>query len=66
VNVTVNGQDRRLEPGTTVAELVEQVTSDGRGCAVAVGGTVVPRGGWPAQELRDGDVVELVTAVQGG
>jgi sulfur carrier protein len=66
MNVTVNGQDRRLAPGTTVAQLVEQVTGGGRGCAVAVDGTVVPRAGWPAQELRDGDVVELVTAVQGG
>jgi sulfur carrier protein len=66
MNVTVNGQDRHVPPGTTVAQLVEQVAGGGRGTAVAVDGTVVPRGGWPEQLLRDGDVVELVTAVQGG
>jgi len=37
-----------------------------RGIAVAVNGTVVPRSAWPATELRDGDAVEVLTAVQGG
>ncbi|PZS34474.1 MAG: thiamine biosynthesis protein ThiS [Pseudonocardiales bacterium] len=66
MNITVNGEDRRVGPGTTLAELVEQVAGSGRGTAAAVDGTVVPRGGWPAERLRDGVVVELVTAVQGG
>lgn len=66
MNVTVNGRDQRFAPGTTVAQLIAQVAADGRGTAVAVDGTVVPRGGWPAQVLHEGDTVELVTAVQGG
>ncbi|MEP6695984.1 MAG: sulfur carrier protein ThiS [Pseudonocardiales bacterium] len=66
MNVTVNGQPRHLNPGTTVAELVEQVAGTSRGTAVAIDGTVVPRGSWPTQHIRDGGVVELVMAVQGG
>ena len=27
---------------------------------------VVPRGGWPATELHDGDRVEVLSAAQGG
>jgi sulfur carrier protein len=34
--------------------------------AAAVNGDVVPRGSWTAAPLRDGDQVEVVTAVQGG
>lgn len=36
------------------------------GVAVAVNGEVVPRSVWSAPLLADGDVVEIVTAVQGG
>ncbi len=38
----------------------------GRGCAVALNGVVVPRAQLAARRLADGDVVEVVTAVQGG
>jgi sulfur carrier protein len=34
--------------------------------AAAVNGDVVPRRAWAATPLRDGDQVEVVTAVQGG
>lgn len=66
MKVIVNGEPRSLPDGTTVAELVAQVAGDGRGSAVAVDGSVVPRGAWPTQKLRDGTTVELLTAVQGG
>jgi sulfur carrier protein len=36
------------------------------GVAAAVNGDVVPRGSWAVTLLRDGDQVEVVTAVQGG
>ena len=36
------------------------------GIAVAVNGEVVPRSQWPVYELNDGDVVEIITAMQGG
>jgi len=66
--VTVNGSDRELEAGATVAQLVAQlgVPAGGRGVAVAVDGEVVPRGAWEAHQVHAGARVEVVTAVQGG
>ncbi len=64
--VTVNGDNRELPPGTTLAELIAQVTASARGIAAAVDGEVVPRRAWPDTPLADGTVVEIVTAVQGG
>ena len=66
--VTVNGNARPLEPGTTVADLVEQLAGDpsAKGVAAALNGAVVPRGRWRLLELQDGDRVEILTAVQGG
>jgi len=66
VELMVNGAGRSLPAGTTLADLVRVVTDQERGLAVAVNGEVVPRGGWPATPLRDGDRVEVLSAAQGG
>jgi sulfur carrier protein len=66
MTVTVNGDGRELPEGATVEELVAATTVLVSGVAAAVNGEVVPRGTWGATVLRDGDQVEVVTAVQGG
>jgi sulfur carrier protein len=68
VNVTVNGQPRELPAGATVADVVEllDVTPGARGVAVALDGEVVTRSRWSATELRDGALIEVVAAIQGG
>jgi sulfur carrier protein len=64
--VKLNGEPRELSDGATVAEAVAHVTNLASGVAAALNGDVVPRGSWAATPLRDGDQVEVVTAVQGG
>jgi sulfur carrier protein len=66
--VKVNGEDRDVPLGATVATIVElfSATSNGRGVAVALDGEVVPRASWSQTELADGAQVEVVAAVQGG
>jgi sulfur carrier protein len=68
VNVTVNGDPRELPPGATVASVVEllAVAPGARGVAVALDGEVVIRSRWPDTELREGALVEVVAAIQGG
>ncbi len=66
--VVLNGDDRALPEGATVADAVRETGAapDGRGLAVALGGEVVPRGEWQVRELREGEQVEVLHAVQGG
>jgi sulfur carrier protein len=68
LHVTINGEDRELPTGATVASLIASLDNapEGRGVAVAVEGEVVPRAQWPSTELRDGAKIEVVVAVQGG
>ena len=66
VQVKLNGEPRDLPDGSTVAQAVAELTDSPSGVAAAVNGEVVPRGSWAATALRDGDEVEIVTAVQGG
>ena len=63
--VVVNGAARELTAGSTVIQLLATEGSPDRGIAVAVNGAVLPRGRW-TDEVPDGAVVEIVTAVQGG
>ncbi|MDV9202641.1 sulfur carrier protein ThiS [Streptomyces sp. Wh19] len=64
--VSVNGEPRPVAAGTTLAALVATLTTAHTGVAAAVNETVVPRGRWSTAVLRDGDRVEVLTAVQGG
>ncbi|MGZ4181800.1 MAG: sulfur carrier protein ThiS [Solirubrobacteraceae bacterium] len=66
--VTVNGSEREFAAGATVADVVGLLSGvpDGRGVAVAVEGSVVPRGAWSSTLLDPGARVEVVVAVQGG
>ncbi|MEZ6318467.1 MAG: sulfur carrier protein ThiS [Phycisphaerales bacterium] len=64
--VTVNGEPRTLEPGTTVGALLAHLGLDKAICAAEVNHEVVPRRERDARELAEGDVVELVTLVGGG
>jgi sulfur carrier protein len=65
--VTINGEQRDLGESATIESAVRAIGApDGRGVAVAVDGEVVPRGEWASTEIRDGQQVEVLHAVQGG
>ncbi len=66
MTITVNGKPQEF--AGTIADLLEARMGDRKpqGIAVAVGDDVVPRDTWAAHTLADGDLVEIVTAVQGG
>ena len=66
VRVKLNGEPRDLPDGSTVTQAVAELTTAPSGVAAAVNGEVVPRGSWATTPLREGDQVEVVTAVQGG
>jgi len=66
MNVTINGEPREVPAGTTVEQLIRQVTTQDKGIAAALNGEVLPQRAWSAHPLADRDQVDVVTAVQGG
>ncbi|MFE6336279.1 sulfur carrier protein ThiS [Streptomyces sp. NPDC057806] len=66
MNISVNGERRRIEPGTALDALVKSLTAAPSGVAAALNETVVPRAQWSSTSLSEGDRVEVLTAVQGG
>nr|WP_042190843.1 sulfur carrier protein ThiS [Kibdelosporangium sp. MJ126-NF4] len=62
----VNGVERELDDGATVADVLRLLEISQNGVAVAVDGEVVPRAKHPDTVVVDGADVEVLTAVQGG
>ncbi|GLX48270.1 thiamine biosynthesis protein ThiS [Streptomyces hygroscopicus subsp. hygroscopicus] len=66
VSISVNGQSRKVAPGTALDAVVRSLVPAPSGVAAAVNETVVPRAQWAGTALVEGDRVEVLTAVQGG
>lgn len=65
--IYVNDQPRALAADASVASLVRDLgLAERKGVAVAVNGSVVPRGDWPARVLAVADRVLVIRATQGG
>jgi thiazole synthase len=68
MNVELNGEPVALPEGAAVTDAVEASGAEGdlRGVAVALDGEVVPRSAWGRTQLREGQKVEVLAAIQGG
>jgi sulfur carrier protein len=66
VKVSVNGVERELARGATVAELVTALGLRSEQVAVERNQRIVPRGEHACTELAEGDRLEVVTLVGGG
>jgi sulfur carrier protein len=64
--IRVNGEERHVAHGATVADLLAELGSTGKRVAVERNGEIVPRSKHTATRLEPGDRVEIVIAVGGG
>lgn len=66
IEIRLNGQARRVEAGTTLAALVDQLGVTPAALATAVNGEFVPRDQRPARCLQPGDAVTTFQPITGG
>lgn len=70
MKITLNGETREIDPGTTVAMLVAMISADAgrdsRGVAIERNLEIVPKSEHASTTLEDGDRIELVQFVGGG
>jgi sulfur carrier protein len=64
--IVVNGEERAVPEGTTVAGLLKDLGLAGRHVAVEANRAIVPRAQHEAHRLAAGDRLEIVTFVGGG
>ena len=69
ISLLVNGDMHAVGAEASVAGLLREISLDpqnSKGIAVAVNDEVVRKGEWENTILREGDRVEVITALQGG
>ena len=66
VTVIVNGEERLVADGRTIADLLAELRLGGRRIAVEMNRDIVPRTEYSSRSIRDGDRIEIVQFVGGG
>ena len=66
LSIVVNGSVRSCGDGTTVADLIRDLSLEGKRVAVERNGEIVPKSHHGNTPLQPGDRVEVVRAVGGG
>lgn len=66
MTIVVNGEARELARGASLRQLIEAMGLGKAACAAEVNKELVPKREHATRELREGDVVELVSLVGGG
>ncbi|MCZ6597039.1 MAG: sulfur carrier protein ThiS [Planctomycetota bacterium] len=66
MRIRLNGEERELPDGISVANLILQLDLRPEQVAVERNGELMRRGEHAGTRLQDGDVVEVVTLVGGG
>jgi len=66
LHVVVNGEERAVAEGTTVAGLLADLGLSRQHVAVEANREIVPRAEHAGRRLADGDRLEIVTFVGGG
>ncbi len=66
MKVIVNGEEREVPAGTTIATLLIELKLDKMACAAEVNRRLIPKREHVTHELEEGDRIELVTLVGGG
>ena len=66
MEITVNGEARRVPEDLTIAGLLEVMNLTGKRLAVEINLEIVPRTSYATCPLQSGDRVEIVHAIGGG
>ncbi len=66
MTVIVNGNERTIEEGATLLELLKKLDLEGKVMAAAVNMEIVKQDQWDVHTLVDNDKLELLDFVGGG
>ncbi|HAX43877.1 MAG TPA: sulfur carrier protein ThiS [Bryobacteraceae bacterium] len=66
IQVTVNGEPRTINHGSSVVDMLQQLGIDGQRVAVELNRSIVRKNDWPATRVEAGSQIEIVEFVGGG
>jgi len=66
MNITINGKSKTFEAPLNLYDVIVQEGVVEMMIAVARNGKHIPKGDYPTINLTDGDLIEIVSPMQGG
>jgi sulfur carrier protein len=64
--VTINGEEKQIEEGLKVADLIPLLELKAERLAIELNRKIIRRAHWPVTPLAEGDKIEIVQFVGGG
>jgi len=66
MKIVVNGEIREFKSGSTLIEILKELSLESKVMAAAVNMEIVKQDSWKTHKLTDGDKLELLDFVGGG
>jgi sulfur carrier protein len=66
ITVSVNGENKSLQEGLNIIEMIEALEYKTKGFAVAVNMTFIPIAQYKETTIKEGDKIDILAPVQGG
>lgn len=66
MNIIINGQAKKFKEKSTLQNILNELSLDGKVMAAAVNMEIVKQDSWSEYKLKDGDKLELLDFVGGG
>ncbi len=66
MNIVINGETREFERDATLAQILKDLSLEGKVMAAAVNMEIVKQNDWETYKLKDLDKLELLDFVGGG
>ena len=66
MQITINGEEKNFEAPLNLYDALAQEGVVEMMIAVARNNTIVPKQNWATTDLTDGDLIEIVSPMQGG
>ncbi|MCT4665426.1 MAG: sulfur carrier protein ThiS [Flavobacteriales bacterium] len=67
MKITINQEEKNIPDNTTITQLMELLEMQNKtGIAVAVGTKIVSQSQWSTFVIQENDIINIITASQGG
>ncbi len=66
MNIMLNNEDSEVRDGLTIAQLLNDREIQNKYIAVEVNKIIIPKSDYQKYEIKNGDRIEIITAIGGG
>lgn len=66
IQISINNNSQAVASGTTISDLLLEISQQENGIAIAINNIVIPKINWTKHQLKSNDNILIIKATQGG